>query len=97
MADLKDLIDPTNGAQMEDWSALPPGEYLAAITQSERKPTKANPANHYLQLAFTIADGEHKGRKFWTLLNLWNQNEQAAHIAHREWNSIKQACGKAQV
>jgi hypothetical protein len=42
-------------------------------------------------------DGQAKGRRFWTMLNLWNSNPTAVEIAQRELSSICHACGKLRV
>jgi hypothetical protein len=40
MASLGATYDASQGEQMSDRSALPPGEYLAAIAKSDVGPTK---------------------------------------------------------
>ena len=97
MANLNDLQDPTGGAEMDTWDVLPAGFYQAAITKTERKPTKQNPSNQYLSLEFSVADGERAGQKFWANLNLWHENPQTVEFAHKELNSIKRACGVARI
>ena len=57
-----------------DFDPLPAGKYLAVITDSEMKPTKAGTGN-YLELTFEIIEGQHKGRRAWARLNLINGNE----------------------
>lgn len=89
--------DATGGQTMEDRSAIPAGTYPAALVKSERKEAKANNGNAYINCEFEITDGDQKGRRFWTLLNLWNTNSQAVEIAQRELNSIMHACGKLNV
>ena len=86
----------SNGQTMESRDALPAGEYVAAIVKSEKKDAKA-PGNAYINLEFEVQDGEAQGRRFWTMLNLWNSNSQAVDIAQRELNSICHAIGKLQV
>lgn len=81
---------------MGDRSALAPGEYLAQIVKSEWKDAR-NGANRYINLEFEVVDGDAKGRRFWSMLNLVNSNEQAVQIAQRELNSICHAIGKLRV
>jgi len=75
-----------------DFAPLPDGKYLAVISESEEKPTKAGTGT-YLQLTFEVIDGQHKGRKVWARLNLNNPNAQAVQIARGELSSICRAVG----
>ena len=74
---------------------IPAGKYVASITESEMKPTK-NGNGHYLQLTFTVLDGQYKGRKVWARLNLDNPNSQAVQIARGELSAICRAVGVMQ-
>ena len=91
MADLRGFdaqkVEPTS-----EFEALPAGKYLAVITDSEMKPNKAG-TGHYLQLAFEIIEGPHKGRKVWARLNLDNPNATAVQIARAELSAICRAIG----
>jgi len=71
---------------------IPAGKYLAMITASEMKPNKAGTGS-YLELVFTILEGEHKGRQLWARLNLENPNELAVKIARAELSAICRAVG----
>jgi hypothetical protein len=75
-----------------DSDPLPAGKYLAVITESEMKPTKAG-TGQYLQLTFEILDGQFKGRKVWARLNLANSNETTVKIAQAELSAICRAVG----
>ena len=77
------------------YEAIPAGKYLAAITDSEMKPTK-NGGGSYLQLTFTIIEGEYKGRVLWARLNLENPNATAVRIALSDLSSICRAVGVMQ-
>ena len=83
-------VEPTSS-----FEPLPAGKYLAAITESEMKPTK-NGSGSYLQLAFTILDGEHRNRVLWARLNLNNPNATAVKIARSELSAICHAVGVMQ-
>ncbi|GIW90175.1 MAG: hypothetical protein KatS3mg109_0921 [Pirellulaceae bacterium] len=91
MVDLKGFdanqIEPTT-----EFEAIPAGKYLAVITDSEMKPTKAG-TGHYLQLAFQIIEGPYKGRFLWARLNLDNPNATAVQIARAELSAICRAVG----
>jgi len=91
MADL----DGFNAHEVEptaSFEAIPAGKYLAAITDSEMKPTK-NGSGSYLQLTFTILEGEYKGRVVWARLNLVNPNQTAVKIAESELSAVCRAVG----
>ncbi len=74
---------------------IPAGKYLAAITESEFKPTKAG-TGHFLQLTFHILEGPHKGRYLWARLNLDNPNHTAVEIAQAELSALCRAVGVLQ-
>jgi len=74
---------------------LPAGKYLAAITASEMKPTKAGDGS-YLQLEFTVVDGDCKGRKVWDRLCLNHPNQQTVKIARGNLSAICRAVGVMQ-
>jgi hypothetical protein len=82
-----DAVEPAG-----DFSPVPEGEYLAVITESQQKATKAG-TGHYLELKFQIIEGEHKNRLLWARLNLDNPNQTAVNIAKAELSSICRAVG----
>jgi len=75
-----------------DFEAIPAGKYLAIITDSGMKETKAGTGN-YLELTFQIVEGEYKGRNLWARLNLDNPNAVAVKIAQGELSAICRAVG----
>lgn len=83
-------------APLEDRGAVPAGWYNVVMDKSEAKPTKDG-AGMYLECQFAVADGVHKGARFWTRLNIRNNNPQAVEIAYRELSAIAHACGIMQV
>ena len=85
-----------NKEQLDDFTPIPAGKYVAQIKKSEFKATKAK-TGHYLKLEFSIIDGEYKGRKLWENLNLDNPNPVAVEIANKTLNTICQACNKSGV
>lgn len=91
MANLSGMFDPTAEAQ-QDFSPLPSGQYNAQIVESELKPTNKNDGQ-YLELVYTVLDGEFKNRKVWARLNLDNPNATTVKIANEQLASIKQAVG----
>ncbi|NLE57347.1 MAG: DUF669 domain-containing protein [Planctomycetes bacterium] len=74
---------------------LPAGKYLAAITLSEMKPTKAGTGS-YLQLEFTVLDGACKGRKVWDRLCINHPNDLTQKIARGNLSAICRAVGVMQ-
>lgn len=91
MADLRGFdanqVEPTTA-----FDPIPAGKYLAMITASELKPNKAG-TGRYLELCFTIVEGEHRNRSLWARLNLENPNELAVKIARGELSAICRAVG----
>jgi hypothetical protein len=66
---------------------IPAGTYLAMITASEMKTTKAGDGQ-FLKLEFTIIDGEFQARKVFDNLNIYNTNAQAQQIAQARLSAI---------
>ncbi len=91
MANL-DGFDAEQQQSMRTFDALPKGDYLGMITDSEMKDTKAGDGK-YLQLTWEIVEGEAKGRSLWSRLNLENKSQQAVDIAKRELGDICKAIG----
>ena len=83
-------VEPT-----ASFDPIPAGKYLAAITESEMKPTK-NGSGNYLQMTFTVLDGEFKNRVLWARLNLSNPNATAVKIARSELSALCRAVGVLQ-
>ena len=78
---------------MQSCEALPSGSYVAVITDTEMKSTKAG-NGEYLQITFEVEDdGQYNGRKLWARLNLNNANKKAEEIAARELSAICAALG----
>lgn len=71
---------------------IPAGPYVAIISESELKATKAGDGR-YLQLTFQVIEGPHKGRLLWARLNLENKNQTAVEIAQAELSAICRAVG----
>ena len=69
---------------------IPAGKYLAAIIESNMKPTKSG-KGQYLELTFQILEGDFKGRKVWARLNLDNPSAQTVKIARGELSAISRA------
>lgn len=74
---------------------LPAGKYLAAITASEMKPTKKGDGS-YLQLEFTVLEGDCQGRKTWDRLCINHPNDLTQKIAQGNLSAICRAVGVMQ-
>jgi len=90
MADLN--FDANQVEPRGEFDPIPAGKYLAVITESEMKPTKAG-TGHFLQLTFQLLDGAFKGRLLWARLNLANPNATAVQIARSELSALCRAVG----
>lgn len=85
-------FDATQVDPQSPFEPLPDGRYVAAITASEFKATR-NGNGQYLELTFEVLEGDHKGRKLWTRLNLKNASAEAVRIAEQELSAICHATG----
>lgn len=85
-------FDATSVAPATAYEAIPSGDYLGMIVESDMKPTKAGTGS-YLQLTLRIIDGEHNGRKLFDRLNLDNPNQTAVEIAQRTLSAICHSTG----
>lgn len=85
-------FDANNVPPSTGFDAIPAGDYDVVISESEVKPTKKGDG-HYLQLTFTIIEGEYENRKLFARLNIDNPSEQAVAIARGELSAICRAVG----
>jgi hypothetical protein len=96
MARIFDGFNTQGEAEMDDFDAIPAGNYTAAIVKSEMKDNKAGTGS-FLNLHFKITEGKFKDRLVFTNLNLVNPSDQAVAIARKELTSIVKACGKVSI
>lgn len=90
MAEINFQSNPNDAS--EGFPVIPAGEYVASITSSEVKKTKAGDGS-YLNLQWTILEGQYKNQKLFEILNLWNPNQQAKQISERALSAICVALG----
>ena len=76
----------------ETFEAIAAGKYIAAITDSQIKPTKRGDGN-LLELELTILEGEYKGRKLWDRLCIDHPNPTTVRIARGHLSAICRAVG----
>ena len=91
MANLSALMggNQFDANQVEPNTAYEPlaaGFYPMMITDSEMKDSKSG--GQYLKLTIEVCDGQSKGRKVFSNLNLVNSNQTAVDIARRDLSSI---------
>lgn len=75
-------FDPSQGG-----GSWPLGKHPVIIESAEVKPTKDN-SSGYLQLNLKVIDGPNVGTTGPYRLNLYNQSQEAAQIAHRQLSAI---------
>ena len=85
-------FDANQVAPLAEYTVLPEGQYLVEITNSCQKQTKAGDGN-YLELEYTVLDGEHKGAHHWDRLCLDHPSEKAMKRAHAALSAICHATG----
>ncbi|MCD4825508.1 MAG: DUF669 domain-containing protein [Phycisphaerae bacterium] len=94
MADLGNFnaneVEPTTA-----FEPLPAGKYIAAITASEMKPTKKGDGS-YLELEFTVLEGDCQGRKAWDRLCINHPKDLTQKIAKGNLSAICRAVGVLQ-
>ena len=72
------------------FDVLPIGEYTVVVSETEMKDASTG-KGQYLQVVFTVIDGEYKGRKIFDRLNIVNESTTAQEIAQRALSSICRA------
>jgi hypothetical protein len=75
---------------------VPADNYVMHITNSSIEATKKKDGK-FIKLEFTILEGEYKGRKIWTNLNIVNPNPVAMEIAKKELATLCRATGKLNI
>ena len=93
-ADLRGF-DAREVEPMDTFEPIPAGKYVAAIIASEMKPTKAGDGS-YLQIEFTVLEGQYKDRKVWDRLCLNHPNAQTVKIARGNLSALCRAVGVMQ-
>lgn len=91
MAFIGNMIDP-NAQPSQDMGAIPAGEYVAQIVDSNVLPTKTNDGQ-FLELVYRITEGPFTGRQVWARLNIDNPNAKTVAIANEQLAAIRVACG----
>lgn len=78
----------------QDFEVIPPGKYSVVCEKAEIKTTKKGDG-HYLEVCVSIIDGQHKGRKLWSRMNIDNPSEVAQRIGLSQLSGLCKAVGIA--
>tara|TARA_R110000744_G_scaffold196160_1_gene315339 strand:- start:10103 stop:10588 length:486 start_codon:yes stop_codon:yes gene_type:complete len=78
--------------KMGSFNPVPAGVYNAQITKSEVKETRGGDGK-YLNLTFTVLEGDYVNRNVWARLNIVNANAQTVEIANKALATICECCG----
>lgn len=90
-----DLNFNANGIEdVADFELIPSGWYPAVIENTEQRECNDG-VSKMMMVTFVIIDGQFKGRKLWTNLNLWHKSEKATEFAKRTLATIVRAQGKS--
>lgn len=85
-------FNAANVATQSSFDPLPAGDYIAQVTESSLKPTKAN-TGMILNLTWTVLDGAYINRKIFDRINIQNQNPEAEKIGQSQLSAICHAVG----
>lgn len=85
-------FNPQSADKREERGAMPAGEYMFSITESELKAGR-KPGSQVLGLTYTCLQDGFKGRKMWQYLNIVNPSADAQRIAQSELREICEAAG----
>jgi hypothetical protein len=96
MAELGQSFDATTVEPHTDFEAIPAGDYLCLITDSQMKTTK-NGMGQYLELVLQVLDGPYKNRQLWDRLTLIHPHPKTVEIAQRQLSALCHAAGVLQV
>lgn len=93
MADLGMTFNVNDAPERDDFSPVPPGQYVGMVVASDKKQTSSGGEMFVLEI--DIQGGEYAGRKIFENLNIVNNNQKAVDIAFRILGEIGKAVGKA--
>jgi hypothetical protein len=71
---------------------IPSDKYTVVVSASQEKSTKSGNGT-YLEIEFTVIDGEYRGRKVWDRLCLNHPSQQTVEIARANLSAICHAVG----
>lgn len=85
-------FDATHVKPLGEYTPLPEGNHLVEITQSQNRQTKAGDGS-YLELEYTVVDGELKGSMHWDRLCVEHPNPKAVGRANAALSAICHSVG----
>ncbi len=92
MAGLPQAFDSNQHDIMDKFAPIPTDWYNMRIVKTDVVKTKKKDG-HYISLEFEVMEGDFKGRKVWTNLNVDNPNPVAVEIANKDLARICLSCG----
>lgn len=92
MAQLQQVFDATQWNPEQSGGQLPIGRHKVVIESSEVKANSANTGG-FLLLNLTIVDGPNAGMSGPYRLNIYNANDKAREIAHRQLSALCHVIG----
>jgi hypothetical protein len=87
-------FDSNSVEPQQDYEVLPPGKYPVVCENAEVKTTKKGDG-HYLEVCVQIVDGQYRGRKLWSRMNIDNPSEVAQRIGLSQLAGLCKAVGIA--
>jgi hypothetical protein len=87
-------IEPNQSATV---TLFPLGDYPCEITGVESKQVKDKQNAGYLEITWTVFDGQFKGCSCPQRLNLWNDSQDAVRIAYGSLSAICHSIGRLQI
>lgn len=88
-------FDARQVAPLAEYTVLPEGLYLVEIVNSCKKQTKAGDGT-YLELEYSVIDGEHKGARHWDRHCIEHPNPKAVARAYAALSAICHSVGVLQ-
>ena len=76
----------------QEFQPLPDGWYSAVISESAIR-TGKDSGKDYLNLEFTITDGDYTSRKVWMVYSLWHDNDDVVKWAQEKLGRLATALG----
>ncbi len=92
-----DNFDASKVEPFEGFDPIPAGDYVLMMVGSEMKESKQNANNKYMNWRAQVAEGPHKGRTLFEIMNLGHEKEDVRKIAQGQLSALCRAVGIMQV
>lgn len=96
MAQLPSKFSTEDKGEMNNFDALPAGEYQVKVKDSSLN-VNSKKTGKYLKFIFEVTEGEFKGRWLFSNMNIIHTNVQAVEKAEKELATLCRACGKSSI